>query len=77
MAGCCEHVQVRKVQEASSLGQDLLSCLEVFCFMESFVWLVLEGLVAMLHIFDPLLLLNSDQSIAISFKPTACYPLIF
>jgi len=46
VAGCCEHVQVFKMQENFSLGENLLASLEGLCFVESFVWLLLEGLVA-------------------------------
>jgi hypothetical protein len=42
VVGCCEHVEVPKMQETSSLGEDLLASLEGLCFMESFFWLVLE-----------------------------------
>jgi hypothetical protein len=34
------------MQETFSLGEDLLASLEGLCFMESLIWLVLEGLVA-------------------------------
>ena len=43
VVGCCEHVDVLKVQETSSLGEDLVASLEGLWFMESFIWLVLEG----------------------------------
>ena len=46
VVGCCEHVEVLKLQEASSLGEYLLASVEGLCLMESFLWLVLERLLA-------------------------------
>jgi len=46
VAGCCEHLEVLKMQESFSLGENLLASVEGLCFMESFICLALEGLVA-------------------------------